>query len=373
MYPNLELVKAHCHVLPLEEKLLLSPEAPIVLLKQIKNLDIIPCGVVSAPLAFQDWGEQYQNPYLGIMLPYTPLHYILIKELGFPIVATSGNLSGEPICIDNEEALQKLNGIADLFLFHDRPIARPIDDSIVRVMAGREQIIRRARGYAPLPIHCPYLDRKQETLQPILATGGQLKNAIAFLHDGQIFLSQHIGDLESIATYKRFQKAITYFQQLYELKPVEVVCDLHPHYFSTQYAKQLQIPLTPVQHHYAHVLSCMADNNLKKRESVLGVAWDGTGYGFDGTIWGGEFLQLTDTYFYRVAHLKTFQLPGGEKAIEEPKRIAISLLYQVLGEKIFSETSEFAYLPCISAFTRQELTILRHNNCQVGKKPFDSR
>ena len=357
MYPNLELVTAHCYISPLEEKLLLSPEAPIVILKRRRDFILTSksqqSDVSPSPLIAPD------SSNLGVMLPYTPLHHILTRELGFPIVATSGNISGEPICIDNREALGKLNQIADFFLVHNRKIARPIDDSIVRVMAGREQIIRRARGYAPLPIHYSVNGSKQKTLQPLLATGGQLKNAIAFLRDEQIFLSQYVGDLESVATYERFQKAISDFQQLYELKPVRVACDLHPHYLSTQYAKQLGISVTTVQHHYAHVLSCMADNNIQERKSVLGIAWDGTGYGLDGTIWGGEFLCLNDTGFYRMAHLRTFQLPGGEQAIKEPKRIAIALLYQVLGEKIFSATSEFADLPCIKAFNSQELTILQ--------------
>ncbi len=372
IYPNLKLVQAHCHVSLLEEKLLLSPEAPIVLLKRLKNLGIVDRGDDSAPPIPQFWGEQARNPYFGVMLPYTPLHHFLLRELGFPIVATSGNLSGEPICIDNREALQKLNNIADLFLVHDRPIARPLDDSIVRVMAGREQIIRRARGYAPLPIPYSSFDKIQETLQPILATGGQLKNAIAFLQDNQIFLSQYIGNLESVATSERFKKAITDFQQLYEIKPAKVVCDLHPHYLSTQYAQQLDIPLTSVQHHYAHVLSCMVDNNLKERDSVLGVAWDGTGYGLDGTIWGGEFLQLTNTGWHRMAHLQTFPLPGGKRAIKEPRRIAIALLYQVFGEQIFLDTSDFADLPCITAFTRRELAILQKMLRQNINTPLTS-
>ncbi|GAB4537829.1 MAG: carbamoyltransferase HypF [Pleurocapsa sp.] len=342
MYPNLASIKADCEVSALEEQLLLSPQAPIVLVK--KRLH--PASSVVHPP---------NNPYLGVMLPYTPLHHLLIKELGFPIVATSGNLSGEPICIDNQEALAKVNNIADLFLLHDRPIVRPVDDSIVRIMAGKEQIIRCARGYAPLP----YLLSQESKLPSILAVGGQLKNAIAILKEGRIFLSQYIGDLENLSTFERFQQTLTDFQELYELQPTKVTCDRHPHYLATQYAEDLDIPATRIQHHYAHVLSCMADNEINEPESVLGVAWDGTGYGLDGTIWGGEFLTITPTGFERIAHLKPFKLPGGESAIKQPKKIAIALLYEIYGDKLFTDTSYFANLPCIQAFSPQELKIIQ--------------
>ncbi len=357
MYPNLELIKADCCVSALEEQLLLSPQAPIVLLKHNQNLNLADLEYHSAWKSPKAGGfrGQYPNPYLGVMLPYTPLHHLLTKELGFPVVATSGNLSGEPICIDNQEALAKLNQIADLFLVHDRPIARPVDDSIVLVMAGREQIIRCARGYAPFSYFC----QQEHKLTPILATGGQLKNTIALLKEGQIFLSQYIGDLETRSTFERFQQTIEDFQELYEFQPTEVISDRHPHYLSTQYAQQLNIPATTVQHHYAHVLAGMADNQLDRSESVLGVAWDGTGYGLDGTIWGGEFLKITNTGFVRVAHLKPFKLPGGEAAIKQPKRIAIALLYETFGDRLFTQSQDFVSLPCIQAFDRRELNILQ--------------
>ena len=351
MYPSLELIKAHCHVSTLEEKLLLSPEAPIVLLK----IRTHPSALILYPSA----KVTPKNHYLGIMLPYTPLHHLLLKELSFPVVATSGNLTNEPICFDNQEALSRLNNIADLFLVHNRPIARPVDDSIVRVMGGRKQILRRARGYAPLPIKISGFSQEEQKSHSLLAVGGQLKNTIAFLQDSQIFISQYVGDLETLATFERFQQTITDFQQIYELKPVRVAGDLHPHYLSTQFARQLNLPFTSVQHHYAHVLSCMADNELNGNEPFLGVAWDGTGYGLDDTIWGGEFLAITDTGFERVAHLQRFKLPGGEKAIKEPKRIALALLYEVFGEQLFAELNSFAYLPCIKAFSDRELNILR--------------
>jgi hydrogenase maturation protein HypF len=344
MYPNLEQVKADCQVSALEAKLLLSPQAPIVLLK--RKLKRKP--------AHQAWAEQDTIPYLGVMLPYTPLHHLLTRELNLPIVATSGNLSGEPICIDNQEAIFKLNNIADLFLIHNRPIVRPLDDSILRVVGGQEQILRRARGYAPLPIK---LKNNLASQEHILAVGGQLKSAIAFLKGNQLFLSQYIGDLETVATLRRFQQTVEDFQELYELKLAKIICDRHPHYQSTNYAQQLKIPVA-IQHHYAHVLSCMVDNGLDLNEPVLGVAWDGTGYGLDGTIWGGEFLNITNTGFERVAHLRTFSLPGSDRAIKEPNRIAIALLYEIYGDRLFLESQDFANLPCIKSFNSQELNIL---------------
>ena len=377
MYPNLERVKADCEVSPPEAKLLLSPQAPIVLLTSKLTKDPLhPYALIT-----------HHSPYIGVMLPYTPLHHLLTQELGFPIVATSGNFSGEPICIDNQEALGKLAHIADLFLVHNRPIVRPVDDSIVRVIGGEEQILRRARGYAPLPITSPLSPHlpippstPQSDAKPIiLGVGGYLKNAIAFLKDNRIFLSQYIGDLNTVATYERFQQTIEDFQNLYELKPIKVACDLHPNYLSTNYAHSLDTNqknselrsvaspegstpnsefLITVQHHYAHVLSCMVDNGLDLDEPVLGVAWDGTGYGLDGTIWGGEFLTITNTGFERVAHLKTFFLPGGEKAIQEPTRIAIALLYQTYGNYDYILKC-LSNLPCIAAFTHRELDVLR--------------
>jgi hydrogenase maturation protein HypF len=342
MYPSLELIKAHCHVSAVEERLLLSPEAPIVLLRQKKESTDLWRAIAPG------------NLYLGIMLPYTPLHHLLMKELGFPIVATSGNLTDEPICTDEYEALQRLGDIAELFLVHDRPIARPVDDSVVRVMAGRELVLRRARGYAPLPVTLKIKSGKS----PILAVAAHLKNAIALLIGRQVFISQHLGDLATVPAFESFKRAIADFKQLYELNPTTIGCDAHPHYLSTQYAQQSGIPALQVQHHYAHVLSCMAENELIGIDGctqVLGIAWDGTGYGLDGTIWGGEFLAIEDVSFKRIAHLRTFRLPGGEKAVKEPRRVAIGLLYELLGEQLF----QMKDLASIQAFSDRELAILK--------------
>ncbi len=353
MYSSLELIKAHCEVSELEAQLLRSPEAPIVLLHKLP----VSASSVAPSVA-------PNNPYLGIMLPYTPLHHLLMADLGFPVVATSGNLADEPICIDEYEAIQRLRNIADLFLVHNRAIARPIDDSIVRVLMGQETVLRRARGYAPLPIFInpkfkiPQGGSKlQNSKSKILAVGAHFKNTIAFSIDQQVFVSQHLGDLDTVPAFEAFQQAIASFQQIYDLQPTAIACDLHPDYRSTQFAHQLahelQIPVIPVQHHYAHVLSCMAEHQLQG--SALGIAWDGTGYGCDGTIWGGEFLHITDRTFQRVAHLRPFRLPGGDKAVKEPRRSATGLLYEVFGEAIF----EMQTLAPLQTFLPQEVKIIK--------------
>lgn len=360
MYPNLELIKKHCQVSKLEEKLLRSPEAPIVILKRrgewpysfqenFVNALTINCAI--AP----------DNPYLGIMLPYTPLHHLLMAELGCAIVATSGNLANEPICIDEHEAIKRLNGIADLFLIHDRPISRPIDDSIARIIMGEETIIRRARGYAPLPIS---ILTSKNSHPAILAVGAHLKNTIAIAIDHQIFLSQHIGDLQTPQAIDAFSQVIANFQKLYDFEPEIIACDRHPDYFSSQYAQNSGKKVIPVQHHYAHVLACMAENAILG-ETVLGIAWDGSGYGLDGTIWGGEFLlipaieslnlTLGEKPFQRVAHLHPFPLPGGDLAIKEPRRSALGLLYEAFGDQLFSEKQ---FQPLLAAFSDKELAVL---------------
>lgn len=348
MYPTLESIKSDCEVSDLEERLLVSPESPIVLLRR-KSAIGNPRSATSSLIA-------PGNPYLGAMLPYTPLHQLLMSELRFPVVATSGNLSDEPICIDEHEALDRLKGIADFYLVHDRPIARHVDDSIVRVMMGRELVLRRARGYAPLPLQLT------EEAGPALAVGAHLKNAIAASTGNDVFISQHIGDLETREAFDAFERVIDSFKQLYQLQLDTVACDGHPGYFSTQFAKQSGLHVVRVQHHYAHVLSCMAENRLQ--EPVLGVSWDGTGYGPDGTVWGGEFLQVPGMApdaqddpapFQRLAHLRTFRLPGGEKAIKEPRRAAIGLLYELFGEAVF----EMEDLVPVRAFSRQQRETLK--------------
>jgi hydrogenase maturation protein HypF len=341
MFPTLESIKESCEVSSLEERLLRSSESPIVLLKQ-KSTDSglqTPDSRLSELLA-------PHNPYLGAMLAYTPLHHLLMNELGFAIVATSGHLSDEPICIDEREALERLKNIASLFLIHNRPLARHVDDSIVRVMAERELVLRRARGFAPLPVHL------KERTAPLLASGAHLKNTVALATGKEIFLSQHIGDLETTEAFEAFERVIENFENLYEAEPQVIACDVHPEYLSTKFAMSSGLPVESVQHHFAHVMACIAENEIE--ESVLGVAWDGTGYGVDGTIWGGEFLQVRKDAFERVAHFRTFQLPGGDRAVKEPRRIALGLLYEIFGEAVFAMTE----LAPVQACTAQELSVL---------------
>ena len=342
MFPSLVSARAVCEISPLEERLLRSPEAPIVLLKKISNLKSQIVNSVAPG-----------NPNLGVMLPSNPLHHLLMAELNIPIVATSGNLSDEPICTNEREALERLGGIADLFLVHNRPVVRHMDDSIVRVMLDREMILRRARGYAPLPIR---LNSQLSTLnsQPILAVGAHLKNSVALAVGENVFISQHIGDLETEPANAAFRRVIADFEKLYDAKPEIVAADLHPDYLSTKFANELKnVRHNGVQHHVAHVLSCMAENEIAP--PALGIAWDGTGYGLDGTIWGGEFFLVTKNACERVAHLRPFRLPGGDKAVQEPRRAAIGLLYEAFGDAAF----EMKHLPPFQEMSPIALSALK--------------
>jgi hydrogenase maturation protein HypF len=316
MFRSLEDVATYCDISAAESRILRSPEAPIVLLRRRMDTEIAPA---VAP----------GNPYLGVMLPYTPLHHLLMSELGFPVVATSGNLSEEPICIDASEAINRLHRVADEFLMHDRPIVRPVEDSVVRVMLGRELILRRARGYSPLPLTL------RREIPRTLATGAHLKNAVAVSTGSQVFLGPHVGNLETTEAVDAFEKSVTSLAALHAAPLARVSCDTHPDYVSTQYAERLSLPRISVQHHFAHVLACMADNDLDG--PVLGVAWDGNGLGTDGTIWGGEFLRVENGHFTRVAHLRTFGLPGGDRAAREPRRPALGILYEIFGDALPDE------------------------------------
>ncbi len=348
MYPSAEAVRVDCEVSDLEERLLLSPESPIVLLvgRHHSLLAVARTRRTNLPEAIAP-----RNPNLGVMLPYSPLHHLLVRDLGFPVVATSGNLSDEPICIDEQEALQRLRGIADLFLIHDRPIVRHMDDSIGQVICGREMILRRARGYAPLPITIKSEIRNSKS-ETILALGAHLKNNVALKIDDNVFVSQHIGDLETKQAYAAFQRSVQDLPHLYDARIDVVACDMHPDYLSTQLAMQLDLPNKPIQHHFAHIVACMAENEIEP--PALGVAWDGTGYGPDGTIWGGEFLLVKKHgSFERVAHFRPFRLPGGERAVKEPRRSALGLLYEIFGDDAW----DFPHL--VSDISEQEKSLLR--------------
>ena len=339
MFPSLASIKAVCEVSQLEERLLQSPEAPIVLLKKIGNRR----SEIGNPVA-------PGNPNLGVMLPSNPLHHLLTAELGFPVVATSGNLSDEPICTDEVEAFERLRGLADCFLVHNRPIVRHEDDSIVRVILDREMILRRARGYAPLPIQS---ENGNPTPKTVLAVGAHLKNSVALAIGKNVFVSQHIGDLETEQANAAFRRVIADLPNLYAVEPEMISADLHPDYLSTRFAQATGKKIFGVQHHVAHVLSCIAENEVEL--PALGVAWDGTGYGTDGTIWGGEFFLVTDHKVERVAHLRPFRLPGGDKAVKEPRRAALGLLFELYGEAAF----EMKHLAPLKAMPPVEMITLK--------------
>ena len=346
---DLEQARELCEVSDLAAEQLASVEAPILLLPRR----------ASAPVAAEVAPD---NPYLGVMLPATPLHHLLLRACGFPLVATSGNLSDEPICTNEYRAVWRLGGIADLFLVHDRPIERHVDDSVAWIAAGRMRLLRRARGFAPLPVTV-----KRE-LPVILAVGAHLKNTVALSVGRQVFVSQHIGDLETEEAMSAFERVIADFQRLYGVRPVAIAHDLHPDYLSTRWAQAQSAAggarLVGVQHHHAHLASCLAENGEDGR--ALGLTWDGTGYGTDGTVWGGEFLLGDASGFERVAHLRPFRLPGGEAAIREPRRAALGLLWEAHGEvALAAERPEIRRL-----FDAAELKVLarmldRGLNCPV--------
>lgn len=335
LYPNQEMLEFDCEVSNLELRAIRSPQSPIVLLHRKPDAASSLAPAVAPG-----------NPMLGAMLPYAPLHHLLLHDLGFPVVATSGNLSDEPICIDSEDALMRLGGIADLFLVHDRPIARQADDSVVRIMAGRETVIRRARGYAPLPVSVA------TPIPPILATGANLKSAAAISVGRHIFLTQHIGDLETAAAFGAYRRAVADLMRFYRHVPAVVACDTHPDYLSSRYAQETGLRVAPCQHHLAHALSCLAENEIEP--PALGVSFDGTGYGDDGTIWGGEFLRIGTDEYTRAAHMRTFRLPGGDRAVREPRRTAAGLLHAMLGP----EALERRDLAPIASFQPQELSTI---------------
>ena len=261
------------------------------------------------------------NPSLGVMLPYTPMHHLLLLELGFPLVATSGNVSDEPICTDEREAVARLRGLADFFLVHDRPIARPLDDSVVRIIGDKPCVLRRARGYAPLPI--PLV---RPVANPILAVGAHMKTSVTLLVGSQAVVGPHVGDLDSLEARQAFTRAAHDLPALYAADPARWVCDRHPDYASSVFAREHGCNLVTVQHHHAHIASGMAEHGLEG--PVLGLAWDGTGLGDDGTIWGGEFLRVERGSCTRVGTFRTFPLPGGDHAARKPVWSAVGLLHE---------------------------------------------
>ncbi len=309
MVANSAAIDDYCAVQPAERELLESPRRPIVLLHRSRR----------------DWVAAEVAPgsaFLGVMLPYTPLHHLLLREMdGTPLVMTSGNRSDEPIAYEDSDALHRLAGIADLFLTHDRPIHLRCDDSVTRIVAGVERPLRRSRGYAPQAIP---LSVACQT--PILAVGGQLKGTFALGRGRQAIVSHHLGDLDQYDAFRAFVKDVALYEDLFGIRPAIIAHDLHPDYASTRYARERAdgVELVAVQHHHAHMASCMAENGLS--EPVIGVAFDGTGYGTDGAIWGGEFLIGGYRQFHRAGHLRYVGMPGGDAAIREPWRMALAHL-----------------------------------------------
>jgi hydrogenase maturation protein HypF len=309
MARDINIISEYCYVSDLEKTLLTSPAAPIVL------LNIKPEKQVAISVA------QGQNT-LGFMLPYTPLHHLILRRMNRPIVLTSGNISDEPQCINNEDAKEKLGKIADYFLLHNRDIVNRVDDSVVRVIDDKIQTLRRARGYAPAPIILPF---GFEKVAPILAMGSELKNTFCLLREGEAILSQHLGDLENAAAFNAYQETLNLYLNLFEHKPEIIAIDKHPEYLSSKLGKELassnEIKLIEIQHHHAHIAACMVENKIPlDAKPILGIAFDGLGYGEDGTLWGGEFLLADYQKFQRVATFKPVAMIGGEQAIYQPWR-----------------------------------------------------
>ncbi len=326
MVKDLEMAKELAYINEMEEELLTSKERPIVLLKsKIEDKLIAP-----------------NISKIGIFLPYAPLHLLILNGLNRPIIATSANITDEPIAT-NRENIIKLSNIYDYLLDHNREIVNGCDDSVVMVVKNQTIFIRRARGYTPISIQLPFkLNRK------VLAVGANQKNTVAIGFEDRAILSPHIGDLDGIKSVEYFKENIENLERIYRFKPEIVVHDRHPNYESTRYAKSLNIEKREVQHHYAHILAVMAEKSITQK--VLGVAFDGTGLGDDGNLWGGEFLICDYQSYKRVANFRYLKLLGGEKAIREPRRVALSLLFDIFGEEALNLDN-----PTTKAFNKTEL------------------
>ncbi|MFL7814048.1 MAG: carbamoyltransferase HypF [Anaerolineales bacterium] len=327
MMPDVETVRRYCHLSKDGEELLSSPQRPILLLEELDE-QALPNGIAPG---------QHK---IGVMLPYTPLHYLLFsKEQTFPnspysiLVMTSANFRGNPILTRNQQVRDDLSGIADYFLFHDRDIHIQCDDSVLANFLPHDRDgdpsypVRRSRGYAPQPLSSPL------SSAPVLAVGGELKNTFCHTKDSYAFLSQHMGDLKNYQSLVNFQESITHYENLFRIQPALLAYDAHPDYLSTRYALERSerdgLPALPVQHHHAHIASCLADNHDPGSEPVIGLAFDGTGFGDDSAIWGGEFLIADYRGYERFGHLAYFPLPGGDLAIRQPWRSSLALLYSL--------------------------------------------
>ena len=329
MVRDIEEITRHVRCQDLEKRLLQEPERPIVILPRLAGS---PISLQVAPA----------NGYLGVMLPSTPIHHLLLQATVTPLVMTSGNLSNEPIAFRNNDACDRLAGIADYFLTHDRDIHAFSDDSVIRVFQGNPLFIRRSRGYVPRPVYLPFSQKS------VLAVGGELKSCLCLTSGERAFLSQHIGDLKNSAAERLLEETAAHLMKMLEITPVVVAHDLHPDYLSTSFAGELgDIPKIAVQHHHAHMAACMAENSLD--EDVIGVIFDGAGFGLDGRIWGGEFLLGNYRSFRRRGHFRYVPLPGGDAAARETYRMAIAYLYDSQGERLFDRP-----LPVLDALEDKE-------------------
>jgi hydrogenase maturation protein HypF len=355
MMADIDTVKKYCLISPVEERLMASPQAPVVLLRRRSEpSDIVP--------------EVAPNlKYLGVMLPYTPLHHLLMRELSFPLIMTSGNMSEEPIVCENEEAIKKLGGIAGCFLAHNRDIAARYDDSVALVENDSVRLVRRARGYAPYPITLPF------KMKNVLACGGEEKSTFCLTRDEYAFVSQHIGDMENAETLTHFGDTLSLYKRLFRIEPEIIAYDLHPEYLATKFAMNLKsqdaqhLKFVPVQHHHAHIASCMAENGVADGEKIIGVAFDGTGYGDDGNIWGGEFFTGGYRNFERVGHFEYVPMPGGAEAIRKPYRMALGYLISLFGKEVNLER-----LPLSRGLNRGELDIIKRQLERKLNSPLTS-
>ncbi len=325
MLPELDGIRRYCHLSGEEENLLKSPARPIVLLARRSDAEGAAIADSVAP----------KNKNLGVFLPYSPLHFLLFVNAPYrALVMTSGNRSDEPVVIDNADARSRLSAIADYFLFHDRDIYMRCDDSVNRVLGGNSRPMRRARGYAPMPVFL------RDPVAPVLGAGAELKNTVCLTRGKEAFVSQHIGDLENLETLRSFEHTIAHLERILEIEPQLIVHDLHPDYLNTQWAiRQEGLPRMAVQHHHAHIAAVMAERGLDG--PVIGLALDGTGFGADGNIWGGEILRVDNLGFERLGHFREVLLPGGAKAIREPWRTALSYLWSIDPEHVEHRFADF--------------------------------
>lgn len=334
---NLAEIEAIAYLTDVEKDILTSAAAPIVLLRKRGSYHRVALSV------------SQDSPYYGIMLPHNALQHLLLQSFGRPLVATSGNISGHPLCITEQEAFETLSSVADAYLIHNRKIRHRLDDSIVQVIAGQPVVMRKARGYIPCAISIPEASESSESL---FAAGGHMKNSFAFLKQGHIYMSQYIGDLDSADCCRAYDKAVNDWEMLLGFQNVKGVRDKHPGYYSSQYLEKRCLPTESIQHHQAHVLAGMVDNKLSP--PLFSVSWDGTGWGDDATVWGGESFLVSEHSMNRIASLYPFVLPGGEKAVREPRRCTLGLLYAMFEDKIPSSYEMWLQ----ESFTQEELAVL---------------